>query len=96
MVLQGGVVVAATADPTVVSDIVEEVVQQLEAEAQLELQVLWRWLPLNMPELAMEGKGVAITTMSRQPDYPSHCPRTLIHVEWPPTGTQSGQTQNIS
>jgi len=55
MVLPGGVVLAATADPGGVLDIAEEVLQQLEAKAELELEALWQPLPSDVAKLAMES-----------------------------------------
>ena len=48
MVLPRGVVLAATADPGVVLDVAEEVLQQLDAKAELELEALWQPLPADV------------------------------------------------
>ena len=50
---------AATADSGVVLDFAEEVMQQLEADAQLELQALWQPLPAGPAKLALENKKQA-------------------------------------
>ena len=63
MVLPGGVVLAATADPGVVLDVAEEVLQQLEAKAELELEALWQPLPADVAKLAMESKTASYTTI---------------------------------
>lgn len=55
LVLQGGMVLSATADPGVVLDIPEEVLQQLEAEAELELAALWQPLSLELAEVLLES-----------------------------------------
>lgn len=61
MVLPGGVVLAATADPGVVLDVAEEHLQQMEAEAELELEALWQPLPANVAKLAIESKIASYT-----------------------------------
>jgi hypothetical protein len=66
MVLPGGVVLAATADPGVVLDVAKEVLQQMEAEAELELEALWQPLPSDVAKLAMESKTVSYTTIQAQ------------------------------
>jgi len=48
MVLPGGVVSAATADPGVVLDIPMEVLQQLETKAELDLKAIWQPLSLEL------------------------------------------------
>ena len=53
MVLPGGVVLAATADPGVELDVAEEVLQQLEAEAEIELEAIWQRLPADVAKLAV-------------------------------------------
>ena len=63
MVLPGGVVLAATADPGVVLDVAEEVLQQLEAKAELELEALWQPLPADVAKLSMESKTASYTTI---------------------------------
>jgi hypothetical protein len=63
MVLPGGVVLAATADPGVVLDVAEEHLQQMEAEAELELEALWQPLPADVAKLAMERKIASYTTI---------------------------------
>ena len=63
MVLPGGVVLAATADPGVVLDVAEEVLQQLEADAQLELEAMWQPLPADVAKLALGGKSAGTTTI---------------------------------
>jgi hypothetical protein len=68
MVLPGGVVLAATADPGVVLDVAEDLLQQLEAEAQLELEALWQPLPADVAKLALEGKSSAHTTIDSPTD----------------------------
>ena len=55
LVQQGGVVLAATADPWVVLDVPEDVRQQLEAKAQLELDGLWQPLSQEVAKVAIEG-----------------------------------------
>lgn len=62
LVLQGGMVLCATADPGVVLDLPTEVLQQLEAEAELELEALWQPLPADVAKLAMESKTASYTT----------------------------------
>lgn len=68
MVLPGGVVLAATADPGVVLDVAGEVLQQLEAYAQLELEAVWQPLPADVAKLAMEGKSGGDTTIEAPTD----------------------------
>ena len=63
MVLPGGVVLAATADLGLVLDVADEVLQQMEAEAELELEALWQPLPADVAKLAMECKSAAATTI---------------------------------
>jgi hypothetical protein len=48
MVLPGGVVSAATADPGVVLDVPEEVLQQMETKAELDLKAIWQPLSLEL------------------------------------------------
>jgi hypothetical protein len=62
LVLQSGMVLSATADPGVVLDIPEEVLQQLEAKAELELEALWQPLPSDVAKLAMESQTASYTT----------------------------------
>jgi hypothetical protein len=66
MVLPGGVVLAAIADPGVVLDVPEEVLQQMEAEAELELEALWQPLPADVAKLAMESKTASYSTIQAQ------------------------------
>lgn len=68
MVLPGGVVLAATADPGVVLDVAGEVLQQLEAYAQLELEAVWQPLPADVAKLAMESKSGGDTTIEAPKD----------------------------
>ena len=63
LVLQGGTVLSATADPGVVLDLPREVLQQLEAKAELELEALWQPLPADVAKLAMESKTASYTTI---------------------------------
>ena len=66
MVLPGGVVLAATADPGVVLDVGDEHLQQMEAEAELELEALWQPLPADVAKLAMESKTASYSTIQPQ------------------------------
>ena len=68
LVLQGGMVLSATADPGVVLDLPTEVLQQLEADAQLELEALWQPLPADVARLALEGKSAGPTTIEAPTD----------------------------
>lgn len=63
LVLQGGMVLSATADPGVVLDLPTKVLQQLEAKAELELEALWQPLPADVAKLAMESKTASYTTI---------------------------------
>ena len=63
LVLQSGMVLSATADPGVVLDLPTEVLQQLEAKAELELEALWQPLPADVAKLAMESKTASYTTI---------------------------------
>ena len=56
LVLEGGVVLAATADPGIVLDVPEKVLQQLEADAELELEAIWQTLPQDVAKVALESK----------------------------------------
>lgn len=56
LVLEGGVVLAATADPGIVLDVPDKVLQQLEADAELELEAIWQTLPQDVAKLALESK----------------------------------------
>jgi hypothetical protein len=56
LVLEGGVVLAATADPGFVLDVPVKVLQQLEADAELELEAIWQTLPQDVAKLALESK----------------------------------------
>jgi hypothetical protein len=56
MVLKGGIVLAATADPGVVLDLPHAVLQQLEAKAELELEAIWQLLPQDIAEAMLESK----------------------------------------
>lgn len=62
LVLKGGVVLAATADPWIVLDVPVEVLQQLEGNAELELEGLWQPLPQDVAEVALENKSTGYTT----------------------------------
>jgi hypothetical protein len=62
LVLPGGVVLAATADPGVVLDVPDAVLQQLEAKAELELEALWQPLPQDVAKVALESKAASYTT----------------------------------
>lgn len=62
LVLPGGVVLAATADPGVVLDVPDAALQQLEAKAELELEALWQPLPQDVAKLALESKSSGYTT----------------------------------
>ena len=63
MVLPGGVVLAATPDPGVVLDVANEVLKQMEAEAELELEALWQPLPADVAKLVMESKTASYSTI---------------------------------
>jgi hypothetical protein len=63
LVLQGGMVLSATADPGVVLDVPTEVLLQLESKAELELEALWQPLPADVAKLAMESKTASYTTI---------------------------------
>ena len=54
LVLQGGMVLSATADPGVVLDIAADVLQQLEAKAELELGAIWQPLSQGVAQMAFE------------------------------------------
>lgn len=58
MVLPGGVVLAATADPGVVLDLPTEVLQQLEAKAELEMEAIWQPLPKGVAQIAFEHNEI--------------------------------------
>ena len=58
LVLQGGMVLSATADPGVVLDIPEEVLQQLEAKGKLELEAIWQSLPQGVAQMAFERNEI--------------------------------------
>jgi hypothetical protein len=62
LVLKGGVVLAATADPWIVLDVPVEVLQQLEGNAELELEGLWQPLPQDVAKVALESKSTEYTT----------------------------------
>ena len=55
LVLQGGMVLSATADPGVVLDIPGEMLNQLEAKAELELEAIWQPLPLELAAVLLES-----------------------------------------
>ena len=55
LVLQGEMVLSATADPGVVLAIPEEVLQQLEAKAELELEANWQPLSLELAKVLLES-----------------------------------------
>ena len=55
LVLQGGMVLSATADPGVVLDLSADVLQQLEAKAELELEAIWQPLSQELSEVLLEG-----------------------------------------
>jgi hypothetical protein len=57
LVQQGGVVLAATADPWVVLDVPDEVLAQLEAKAELELHGLWQPLPQDVAAVALSANN---------------------------------------
>jgi hypothetical protein len=63
MVLPGGVVLAATADPGVVLDVADQVLQRMEAGSDLEFEALWQPLPADVAKLAMERKTQSQTTI---------------------------------
>ena len=54
LVLQGGMVLSATADPGVVLDIPTEALRQLDAEAELELEAIWQLLAQGVAHMAFE------------------------------------------
>ena len=56
LVLEGGVVLAATADPGIVLDVPDNVLQQLEAHSELELEAIWQTLPQDVAKVALESK----------------------------------------
>jgi hypothetical protein len=56
LVLQGGMVLSATADPGVVLDLPADVLQQLEAKAELELEAIWQPLSQELSEVLLEGR----------------------------------------
>ena len=56
LVLEGGVVLAATADPGIVLDVPDKVLQQLEAHSELELEAIWQTLPQDVAKVALESK----------------------------------------
>jgi len=55
LVLQGGMVLSATADPGVVLDLPMEVLQQLEAKVELELEAIWQPLSLKIVKVLLES-----------------------------------------
>jgi hypothetical protein len=63
LVLQGGMVLCATADPGVLLDLPKEVLLQLEAKAELELEAHWQPMPADVAKLAMESKTAGYTTI---------------------------------
>lgn len=58
LVLKGGMVLAATADPGVVLDLPNEVLQQLDAQAELELEAIWQPLSHDIAEAMFESKTI--------------------------------------
>jgi hypothetical protein len=60
LVLKGGVVLAATADPGVVLDIPKEVLIQLKGKATLELEGLWQRLPEEVATIAFDAKKTTL------------------------------------
>jgi hypothetical protein len=56
LVLKGGVVWAATADPGIVLDVPAEVLQQLESNAELELEGLWQPLPEDVAKITFDSQ----------------------------------------
>lgn len=61
-VLKGGVVLAATADPGIVLDVPAEVLQQLEGNAEMEVEGLWQPLPEDVAKIALESKTARYAT----------------------------------
>jgi len=56
--MEGGVLLAATSDPSVVLMAPAEVLQQLESNAELELEALWQPLPHKVVQMALrEGNA---------------------------------------
>jgi hypothetical protein len=58
LVLEDGVVLAATADPGIVLNVPVNVLHQLEADAELELDALWQTLPQDVAKVVLESKRV--------------------------------------
>jgi hypothetical protein len=58
LVLQGGMVLSATADPGVVLDLPKEVLLQLEAKAELEMEAIWQPLPKGVAQMALEHNEI--------------------------------------
>jgi hypothetical protein len=58
LLLEGGVLLAATADPGVVLDVPDEVLQQLEVNAELELEAFWQPLPHEVVQMALRERNV--------------------------------------
>jgi len=56
LLLEGGVVMAATADPGIVLDVPDNVLQHLDADAELELEAIWQPLPQDVAKVALESK----------------------------------------
>lgn len=56
LVLKGGMVLAATADPGVVLDLPNEVLKQLDPKAELELEAIWQLLPQDLAAAMLESK----------------------------------------
>jgi hypothetical protein len=56
LVLEGGVVLAATADPGIVLAVPDKVLQQLEAHSEMELEAIWQTLPQDVAKVALESK----------------------------------------
>ncbi len=57
LLLEGGVLLAASADPGVVLDVPDEVLRQLEANAELEPKAFWQPLPHEVVQMALRERS---------------------------------------
>lgn len=56
LLLEGGVLLTATSDPYVALVAPVEVLQQLEANAELELETIWQPLPHKVVQMALSQR----------------------------------------
>ena len=57
LLLEGGMLLAATSDPSVVLVAPVEVLQQLGANAELELEAIWQPLPHEVVQMALRERN---------------------------------------